>query len=157
DSLAITGGTLNWNGGNWNGLINVQSGGTLNLTGAGDKTLIGSTIFHNAGTTNWLLGNFALNDASLFDNQDGGTFNAQCDQNLIGQGTPNTGTFKNAGTFTKSVTTGTTTVSRSFTNTGLVDVQSGSLSFNSGQISSSASGNTFNAASGTHIVFNAGT
>src|SRR5262249_58378270 len=111
------------------------------LTSPNDKTLIGSTILHNAGTTNWLAGNLALNDASLFDNQAGGAFNVKCDQNLIGQGTPNTATFKNASTFTKSVGSGTTTSSRSFTNTSLVDVQTGSLTFNSGQMTSSGAGN----------------
>ena len=61
--------------------------------------------------------------------------------------------FNNAGTFRKTVGTGTTNITLTFNNTGTVDVDSGTLSYNSGGASSS----NFDVATSTTVQFRSST
>lgn len=126
-SLTVSG-TVNWSGGTiWYAAI--TSTGTLNLSGSADKTAAGT--WFNAGTVTW-TGTGAFNVSSVFpgfENQSGGNFNVQTDATL---GAVSSTFFNDLGaTFTKSVTTGTTTVNADFQNSGTVSLQTGLLSFTS--------------------------
>jgi hypothetical protein len=132
-------GTLNWTSGVIQGAVTIPSSSTLALGGVGTKTLKGGTFatsITTAGTTTW-TGTGALNVVSgaTFTNQAGGTFALQSDGTLGGNAT-----FANAGTFTKSVATGTTQVQlASFTNTGTLTMQTGVLAFSSGYVQTAGS------------------
>ncbi len=138
-NTVTVGSVMNWTGGSMNGSGHtiIRPGATLNIaafTGYGGVYLYDRTL-ENAGTVVWGGGNLGLtgvitNDAGAsFQIQGAAAFN-------YGGGSPR---FDNAGTFRKSVSTGTTTIgnSVSFTNYGTVDIQSGVLAANGGYGSSS--------------------
>ena len=124
-SLTVSG-TVNWSGGTiW--YLAITSTGTMNLSGSADKTAAGTWL--NAGTVTWTgTGNFTVSSIfPSFENQSGGNFNVQTDATL--GGTVFSTFLNDAGaTFTKSVTTGTTTVIPDFQNSGTVSLQTGLLS-----------------------------
>ncbi len=158
-SLVVSGGTVNFNSGsvitpttmNMTGgtvggsdVITVSglftfNGGTLGGSGAfnanggiemssGTRTLDTRTL-HNGGTATFsAVGYFYLANGGLFDNKVGAAFDAQSDYGAYPSGSPS-GTFTNAGTFTRSTSAGIFTFNAPFTNTGTVDVQSGTLNF----------------------------
>jgi uncharacterized repeat protein (TIGR01451 family) len=168
DHMTITGGTLNVPGAigtsatgvvDWSadatlkgtGALTIGSGGTLNITGAGTRFIDGGTL-NNSGTINWSgANNISVYDSGVINNQATGLFSVKNDQ-IIYQHCCSAGlAFNNAGTFRKSVATGTTTIqSNGFTNTGTVDIQSGTFNPSSGGTSTSV----FNAASGATFLFN---
>jgi hypothetical protein len=168
DHMTIAGGTLNVPGSistsatgvvDWTadatlkgaGALTIGSGGTLNITGFGTRNIDGGTL-NNLGTVNWSgANNLSVVDSGVINNQATGQFNVKNDQ-LIYQSCCSAGlAFNNAGTFTKSVATGTTTIqSNGFTNTGTVDIQSGTFNPASGGTSTGI----FNAASGATFLFN---
>jgi hypothetical protein len=82
-------------------------------------------------------------------NQPGGQWNIQCDQYLSNSGTA---TFHNAGTVTKTTTSGTTSFGVYLDNSGLVQAQSGTIQLYAG----SNLGGTFQAAAGAAIYFAGG-
>ena len=153
NTLTVSG-TFNWTGGTMSGsgTTSIASGGTLTFSGGSTKTLSGRTI-DNAGTA--ILkdaGEFDLRDGAVFINQAGGVFDAQSDA-FIDHGFGTVPTFNNSGTFKKSGGTGTTTLEPVFNNTGVVQVQSGTLDLTGGGTSSGS----FDAASGTTLDFGSGT
>jgi len=131
-------GSFGWASGIIQGALTIPSGSALLLTGVGTKTLKGGTYttsITNGGTITW-TGNGTLsvvNGASV-TNQAGGTVALQGDATLGG-----TGTFANAGTFVKSIATGTSQVQVAFTNTGALTMQSGALSFTTGYVQTAGS------------------
>jgi len=136
------------------GTLNIVSGGTLNITGSGTRFIDGGTL-NNSGTVNWSGGNnISVYDSGIINNQASGTFSVKNDQ-LIYQHCCSAGQpFNNVGTFRKTVATGTTTIlSNGFTNTGTVDIQSGTFNPSSGGTSSAI----FIAASGSTFLFNSNT
>ena len=147
-------GAFNWTGGTMSGsgTTSIASGGTLTLSGGSTKTLSGRTV-DNAGTATLSnTGEFDLRNGVVFTNQAGGTFDAQSDA-FIDHGFGTAPTFSNNGTFKKSGGTGTTTFEPVFNNTGVVQVQSGTLDLTGGGTSSGS----FDAASGTTLDFGGGT
>ena len=140
-------------------IVNAGSGGSrtvsAELTNQGTVTLNTLTAFPkpitNAGTFNLAASSLTIPQGSSFGNQATGTFHVQTDAILnVGSST-----FTNAGTFIKSGTAGTATVTGfngSFINTGLIDAQTGRLHFPDNVISSGA-GNTFHAADGAAVTF----
>ncbi|MDB6016416.1 MAG: repeat-containing protein, partial [Pedosphaera sp.] len=130
-------GTFNWTGGSIAATFNLQANMVCNISIAGDKTLASSGIINNAGTLNWSgTGNINMGAASAINNS--GTFIAQNDMQFYN----NTGGFpapvvNNTGTFRKTGSTGQTVFAVNnggvnFTNTGTVDLQSGTLVVNAG-------------------------
>jgi len=130
------GGSFNWSAGeiapgstltiSTNGIMNITTGSTHYLTGA----------LTNAGVINWTGGNVQVaNDGSSrnggLNNLAGAIFNAQCDQTIVcacyGQEY-----FSNAGLLQKTASFGSTSINVSFTNKGIVDIQSGSMALNAG-------------------------
>ena len=132
-SLLVAGGaTMSWSGGSSGGPLTVASNGVLTLTG--NSTVFLYTPLTNAGTVNWTgtVGIYVYNNGTsysgLIQNLAGGLWNIQSDQSMNpGYSYPY---FSNAGLVTKSATTGTTAFSIPFTNSGTLDVESGSLAFN---------------------------
>jgi uncharacterized repeat protein (TIGR01451 family) len=168
DHLTLTGGTLNIPGLvstsatgviDWTadatltgaGSLTIGSGGTLNIAGNGTRFIDGGKI-NNSGTVNWSgLNNISVFDSGVINNLAGGLFSVKNDQ-LIYQHCCTAGlAFNNAGTFRKTVATGTTQIqSNGFNNTGTVDIQSGTFNPSSGGTSSSI----FNATSNGTFLFN---
>jgi hypothetical protein len=85
------------------------------------------------GTMTWTgSGEIYTYNGAQFNNQAGGVFDAQSDLNMYHLGGLTT-SFNNAGTYRKSASTGVTTMNTlSFVNTGIVNVETGTLVFLSG-------------------------
>jgi hypothetical protein len=133
--LAVSG-AVNWtNGGSLAGgaSLTLASNGVLNIGGSTALNLNG--VLTNAGTVNWAgTGNLQLSRASGNGNGGivnlvGGLFNVQNDQTIAT--IYGDEYFNNAGTFRKSAGTNTT-VNVIFNNSGVVDVESGTVTFNGG-------------------------
>jgi hypothetical protein len=111
----------------------------LNLSGSSQLNLYGSLT--NAGTVNWMGGGtlqigstgYAGDYTGWIVNQAGAVFNVQNDQTMVNGSyfSAAYSYFNNAGLFRKSPTTGTTTIALAFTNTGTVDVESGTVAMQS--------------------------
>jgi hypothetical protein len=138
-SNAVTvGSQMNWTGGSMNGNGRTVISPAATLTIANPSFLsINNRTLDNGGTAFWTgAGNINLN-AAVITNRTGALFNAQNAAPIFfGGGSPR---IDNAGTFRKSVSTGTTTIGGSvpFANYGTVDIQSGFLAANGGYASSS--------------------
>jgi len=144
-------GPLTLNGPSEWGHVTIQGTGaltnnaTMTISGADAKIMDTRTIT-NKGTANVTgTGIVYFQNGASFDNQAGATFDFQTDADLNHSGGAAT-TFNNAGTLTKSAGTGTATIDMDFTNSGGVDVNTGSLIFgknltnNSGGVVAVASG-----------------
>jgi len=166
--LTMSGGTLNVTGAisttstgvvDWSsdavlaggGSLTIASAATMNVTGSGTRYIDGGTL-NNDGTVNWSGGNnLSVYNSGVINNHASGLFSVKNDQIIYQHCCAGGQAFNNAGTFRKSVATNTTTIqSNGFTNSGTVDVQSGTLSFTSGGTSTAI----VNAASPGHVVFN---
>jgi hypothetical protein len=140
-TLAVTnaGATFNmsrnlfqWTG----GMIDLSSGGTfsnavgsvLNLdTSVNNLVLNGAGGLTNGGTINERGGKYLyLNNATTLTNASGGTFDLLSDANI--SCSYYNGALVNTGTFEKTGGTGVSTMDRSFSNTGMLQVSSGMLS-----------------------------
>jgi hypothetical protein len=119
-SMTMADGTL---AGSWK----VNNGATLNLSTAAGKTISGAS-FVNEGTVNWSGGTVGINGGVSAVNK--GLWEATSDNTLSSTGGPAT-SFVNEGTFRKSAGTGVTTISPgvglTFSNTGLMEVLSGTI------------------------------
>ncbi len=129
-SLTING-TFNWSGGLMTGAGVTTVNGPFNLSGL--TNLNGGRTLNNASTANWTsatgLG-MRTGTGSVINNT--GTWDAQTDGATIVNYYLGATSFNNSGTFKKSAGTGTTSINIAFTNTGTVDVQSGTLSLGAG-------------------------
>jgi hypothetical protein len=128
-------GTMNWTGGaiNSGAALTIATGAVLNLGGTASLDLYG--VLTNAGTVNWTGTGTLLvwNDNGVtynggIYNLSGALFSIQNDQSM--QGEYAYAFFNNAGTVRKSGTAGTTGLALAFNNTGMLDVQSGTVSLN---------------------------
>ena len=101
----------------------------LNISGSTTKTFQGT--INNRGVVTWSgSGPINAGGVGVFNNQSGGLFNVQGDASYQYAYNPQP-SFTNAGTFRKSAGAGTTAFnSVPFSNTGTVEVQAGTLSFN---------------------------
>jgi hypothetical protein len=129
---------MNWTGGSMtgSGRTVIPPGVTLNAAFASGVSLNNRTL-ENGGTVLWTgVGSILMNNG-VITNRAGALFHAQNAATLI----PNGGSprFDNAGTFRKSVSSGTTTVGSplTFNNFGMVDIRNGILAANGGYVSSS--------------------
>ena len=125
----ILAGALNWSGGEVNGgsSLTMASNGVLNIEG--NVNIEGPLT--NYGTVNWQAGKVEVyNDADtsfgVIWNQSGAQWNIQCDQAM--QGEFGGELFNNAGTVLKTAGTNTTTMQVDFNDSGMVNVQSGTIS-----------------------------
>ena len=134
----VVSGSFAWLGGTLNSgsTLTIATNGILNISGSSPLNLYG--MLTNAGTVNWSgTGNLAVYNGAYgytggIVNLAGALFNVQNDQTI--QVTDYNGAvayFNNAGTFLKSAGANTT-INVAFNNTGLVNVESGTLTFNGG-------------------------
>jgi hypothetical protein len=137
--LVTDSGAFNWtNGGYISGgsSVTILSNGVLNIGGNYGQNLYG--MLTNAGTVNWsataslyLYSNGSQGDDGSIVNLAGALFNVQNDQTMEAAG--GSPFFDNAGTFLKSAGINTT-IGVVFTNSGALDVASGTLTFNDGGV-----------------------
>jgi hypothetical protein len=141
-TLSLTGGTLtgwgditvttalNWNSSTMSGAgsTTVVSGASLNLGGTNSGETLDTRTLNIAGHATWTgTNNLNLANDAVINNQTGATFTAQNDETISGGGT-----FNNQGTFTKSASTGTTTIQALFNNSGTVHINSGTVLLSGG-------------------------
>jgi hypothetical protein len=120
-NITVTG-MFNWTRGTLSGLGTFNANGGITVSGSDGKRLDGRT-FNNPGTFTWSgTGNIDGGNDAVFNNLPGAVFDVQTNQTLGGGIL-----FINAGTFRKSAGTGTTTINALFTNTGTLDVESGTV------------------------------
>jgi hypothetical protein len=115
-SFAWTGGTMNGSG-----TTAVPHVATLTISGTAPKLLDQRTVI-DSGAITWLSGDVAFANAGTVNITSIGSFDAQPSNRLSG-----TGMILNAGMFQKSGGPTTATVQIDFTNTGTVQVQTGTL------------------------------
>ncbi len=134
-NAAVLNGSAQWRAGTLQGTWQVAAGQTLNVAGAGSKTITGAgTVVTNNGNVNVLAdsGSVALaSSASVVNN---GTWTFQGDNGLSYPGGGVT-TFVNNGTLRKTGGGGITSVSTAsvgFSNPGTVDVQVGAIALPAG-------------------------
>jgi hypothetical protein len=144
-------GSFSWSGGvqSGSGSMTISSSATFTLNSSSSALTLSGRTVNNAGTANWTgSGALQLNAGASWNNS--GLFNAQNNASIT---TSSSATFSNSGTFRKSVGTGSTTFGSgaSFTNTGQVDLQTGTLSLGAG-----SSSGTMSLASGTTLSFTGG-
>ncbi|MDA1277644.1 MAG: putative Ig domain-containing protein [Verrucomicrobia bacterium] len=124
-------GTLTWTGGTMSGSGRtiLASGSTLNMSGTGNKNL--NRVLQNDGTGTWTGGTLVMNGGT-FNNNGSLTVSSAATISIAGNG-GGVNAFNNAGTFTKQGDGETVFFSRMpFNNSGAVDVQGGTLTFNAG-------------------------
>jgi len=136
------------------GALTIGSGGTMNISGFGTRVIDGGTL-NNDGTINWSgANNLSVVNSGVINNHAAGLFSVKNDQNVVQHCCAGGQAFNNAGTFRKSVATGTTAIqSNGFTNSGTVDIQTGTFNPSSGGTSTAS----FSVSSGATILFNSNT
>ena len=152
DSTAA-GAAVNWTGGYLAGTFANQ--GPFNLGGSAFKILTGTVNQSGPGTGVWGGTGTLSVEGGAFNNLAGSTINVQSPLNILGSSSA-ANAFTNAGTFRQTVTTGTTTFGVydgytpvAFSNSGTVDIQTGTLSLQGG--GTIAAGATFTGAGFTRF------
>jgi hypothetical protein len=148
NDVTVTG-LLNWTAGTMSGTGRTISSGVLNISGSGGKTLDTRTL-NNAGLATWTGTDLSVINRAVLNNLAGATFDAQTDAALTAGFFNAPGSFNNAGTFTKSEGSGTTSVTIAFNNSGTAEVQIGTLQLNS----TGTSSGTFTVDGGATLAFN---
>jgi hypothetical protein len=147
--------SFTWTGGTLDGptTTTIGANATLAISGGNNKFLTGSHILTINGTATWTgVGEFDGGPGSTVNNN--GKFNVQSDTNFANGGDGAGMIFNNAGTFTKSNTSGTTMFAGNvLNNSGTVQVQSGTLLLLNG----GSNTGTFNISSGATLFFDGGT
>jgi len=153
----LTGGVVNWSDGRIHGPLAIAPDGVLNISG--DTTKFLWNALTNAGTVTWSgaadlrvdHSSNVTNYGSIY-NLAGAVWDLRNNQNILNT-FPTGAVFHNAGIVLKSASTGVSTISIPFFNTGTVDVDGGTVLFNKGALIEGS----FDAAAGATISFNAGT
>jgi hemolysin type calcium-binding protein len=127
-------GTFNWTGdgsslgdGTNTGSTTIASGGTLAISGTGNRFLDGPHTLRVNGTANWSGTVDLFNFSSTIEVGSGGKLDAKSDQSIIHQGGAPLLHVLSGGTLTKSAGTGTTTIGIPVDNNGTIDVGAGTL------------------------------
>jgi RHS repeat-associated protein len=131
--FTITSGVSTWSGGTMQGAGTtvLQHGASLNITLA--VNLDSGRTLDNHGTINWLDRNITISRGASLLNEADGVFNDQtaASRSIFNQYGGTQASFVNAGTYTKTINSTTTTISIPMTNTGVIDIQVGSLTIQS--------------------------
>lgn len=130
-TLNVTG-PLTWTGGAMQDTGRTTALGPLTIDGAAAKSLNGRAL-DNAGLATWSgSGNISTTNGAAITNLAGASFSIQNDQNLTVVTGGTIPTFANAGALIKTGSAGTTSIATAFTNTGSVEVASGTLKLTRG-------------------------
>jgi trimeric autotransporter adhesin len=129
-TLTVSGPTV-WTGGEMSGsgTTNANGGLTMGASGTSDQMLLDQRTLNNAGaaTLDGTQGLF-LSTGATFDNESGASLDLLADVFIINNGgTPAGGNLVNAGTLSKIDGTGVSAISAAPTDTGTVQVLSGTL------------------------------
>jgi hypothetical protein len=147
---------MNWQGGTMNGtgsttIATGSPAAVLTISGTTSEVLYRTLNLNGTGTWSGTGNDIYMGFGSLFSIGAAGSFTAQNDQHIYWyQGV--IPTLKNAGTFTKNGSGNETDVNVLFTNTGTVNVATGTLSFNGG----GSDGKTNTVAAGATLQFGGG-
>jgi Putative Ig domain/PKD domain/RTX calcium-binding nonapeptide repeat (4 copies) len=155
-NLTQTGGTIRgigtirlngatWTGGIWDGAGHTINNGTVTIDGG--VQLSNGRSLDNLGTVALVGGSLALNNAAVFNNLPGATFDIRGDFNV--SGSSNTA-ISNSGTVEKSAGAGTSQIDPALVNFGTVHVLSGSLRLKAG-----SSIGPFTVADGSTLILDA--
>jgi hypothetical protein len=136
--------------------LNIDSNGVFNINSENDNSTLSGVTVNNSGTTTWTGGSdLEMDTGAVFNNLAGAIFDLQTNAEII-SGAGTNMAINNAGTFRKSAGAGELVfiapTAPFFNNTGLLDVQAGSVEFAGGMNSAQ-----FNIASGAHIGFGTAT
>ncbi|HEU5123205.1 MAG TPA: CARDB domain-containing protein [Verrucomicrobiae bacterium] len=126
---AVVNGTMNWyatSGTTSGSVLTVATNSTLNIVG-GTHDFPGSTL-NNFGLVNWTNGAIRGGLGTLIRNA--GQWTLRSDDSFSGTTFGGTSTFTNSGTLRKIESTGVSTLTAAFYNSGTIDLQSGRISFN---------------------------
>src|ERR1043166_1679935 len=170
-TYALAGGTLNGSGTltlagpfNWSAGIlgatasnlTVTANGGLSISGASIKTFNGGSLVNGGSGTFTATGQVNFSAPAFFSNSPSATFDLQVDGTVfaVNIGSP---LVINAGTLRKTAGIGVSVISVPFNSTGLVDVQTGTLSLaaggtSNGQFTASVTGATLRLGGGTHAL-----
>jgi hypothetical protein len=148
DDLTVTG-SMTWTSTaagstqSGSGTTTIVSAASLNVSGSYNKTLAGRRL-DNHGSAVW-SGSYGIvgSNGAVFNNLPGASFDAQGNASFTGGANAS---FNNAGTFIKSAGTGLTVIDVLFTNSGVLRVESGTVSLREG---GSHTGSLIAAAGGT--------
>jgi hypothetical protein len=148
---------LTWNGGTMSGngsTTIAASTGILSLSGTNTQETLDTRTLSLGGTGSWSgTNNLVMLNSSKFNVLSGATFTIANDQNVYYGGAGGSPTISNAGTVTKSGTTGTTNIQQgAFNNSGTVNVSTGTLQLSAGGNMSGS----FAVASGSTLQFGGG-
>ena len=150
-------GVLNWTSGTFgsgNNTLTIASNAVLILAGTNGGTYALGESVTNAGIVRVQSGNLLINWCALygtFINLPGALVDMTADVSIGSDGcSPG---FYNKGTVRKSAGTGTNNITGVFVNTGTVDAQSGTISFNG----TDSGGGVFAAETGATLAFSGGT
>ncbi|HEX5176698.1 MAG TPA: hypothetical protein VFV83_06710, partial [Chthoniobacteraceae bacterium] len=146
-----------WSGGTINAPVTIPVGATWSITGAASHAIATATVT-NSGTAIWSgSGPIELSNSGGIINAAGATFNLQGNAAMVQVG-GGISTFTNAGTFSKTIGTGTSSIAQGgFVNTGAVVTQTGTLAFTAAVTTGGAGGpnGSFSAGAGAQNTFSA--
>ena len=150
---------FDWSGGTVDLLLTLGSGGTSTISGTAAKLITGaggSRGIVNQGTINYSsTGTLDFQNGGFLSNEVGSTFNLTSDATMTHTGGGGS-FFGVAGTFNKAGGTGASTFgTTNFSNTGTMNVQSGSMEI-TGVIATGAAGGpngSFNVGTGATVTF----
>jgi Putative Ig domain/PKD domain/RTX calcium-binding nonapeptide repeat (4 copies) len=138
-------GAASWTGGIWDGAGHTINNGTVTINGSAQ--LSNGRSLDNLGIVALAGGSLALNNAAVFNNLPGATFDIRGDFNVSGSVTS---AISNSGTIEKSAGTGTSEIDPALVNFSSVQVLSGSLRLKAGSSISS-----FTVAGGSTLILDA--
>src|SRR6516162_5129123 len=150
DTVTVTGATT-WSGGIESGTGVTNANGGMTITG---EPFLDTRTMNNAKTATWNGVQFLMQNASVFNNKSGATWNHENDASIVfnGGGTP---TFNNAGTFKKTGGTHNSggEIGRSivFNNTGTVMAGSGILQVQDNGVCTGSCGGSWSGVSGATL------
>ena len=150
-TAAIDATTLTWSGGTLTGSGSTNISGTLTIGGTGLKIINGHTLNNNGTAAVTGTGSIGVYNAAVIHNGSGATFDVQTSMTFALGGAA--ATFNNEGSFSKTVATGTTVLQMLFNNSGMVDVQTGTLTLGDSIGGTAASTGPFVISSGAWLRF----
>jgi hypothetical protein len=160
-TLSVSG-TYNWSGGTMTepGKVSLTAAGIMNISGGAEKLLQSGRTINSSGNIQWTGAGIIHGRGGFINNLAGGLFEARNDSQMFVGGGEGDGGFTNAGTFRKLASSVVTTIGGAqgftFTNTGRVEIKTGTLDLGASLTAHSNTG-TIVGSPGTSLNFSGGT